>query len=163
MKKKAIYPGTFDPVTLGHLDVIERGMKLFDEVIVGVTTNPNKKTLFTIDERIGLIKKSLGKKKGVKVKAFDSLLVDFAKKEKCKVIMKGLRELSDFTREFQHAIVNRKLRPEMETIMIMTNPKYFYVNSSIVKEVAELKGPVEKFVPKHVEKALKEKLKKKSR
>jgi pantetheine-phosphate adenylyltransferase len=162
VKKKVIYPGTFDPPTLGHLDLIERAADMFDEVIIGVTTNQKKGCLFTIEERTKLIRKAMGRKKGVRIKAFDGLLVDFAKRERCRVIIKGLRELSDFTHEFQQAIVNRKLYPEMETILIMTNPKFFYLNSSIVKEVASYGGNTSRFVPKEVEKALKGKLRPKS-
>ena len=159
MMKKAIYPGTFDPVTFGHLDVIERSLKLFDEVLVGVTTNPKKTPFFSIKERKKFLEESLKGKKRVKIKEFDSLLVDFAEKENCGVIIKGLREVSDFTQEFQQAIVNRKLKPEMETVLIITNPKYFYLNSSIVREIAKLRGCVKGFVPEFVEKALKNKMK----
>jgi len=159
VKIRAIYPGTFDPVTNGHVDVIERALKLFDAVIVAVAEKPGKKTLFSVDERIAMAKRSLKGKKGIIIKRLDGLLVDFARKEKCTVIIKGLRELSDFQYEFQQAIVNRKLYPEIETVLIMTNPRYFYISSSIVKEISSLGGNVEKFAPKHVQDALKRKAK----
>jgi len=159
VKRRAIYPGTFDPVTYGHIDVIERGLKLFDEVVVAVVEKPAKKPLFSVDERIKLLEKSLRGKKRVKLKKLEGLLVDFSKKEKCNVIIKGLRELSDFQYEFQQAIVNRKLYPEIETVLIITNPRYFYVSSSIAKEISAYGGSLEKFAPKHVEEALKRKVK----
>ena len=158
--KKAVYPGTFDPITLGHIDVIKRGIGLFDELVVGVTTNPAKKTFFSLEERFELAKKSVAGIKGVEVKKFDSLLVDFARKEKSFVILRGLREASDFPSEFSHAIVNRKLAPKIETVFVMTNPDYFYVNSSVVREIASLGGGVKEFVPGHVERALLEKMRK---
>ncbi|MCX8158405.1 MAG: pantetheine-phosphate adenylyltransferase [Candidatus Diapherotrites archaeon] len=155
--KKAIYPGTFDPITYGHIDVIKRALNIFDELVVAVASRPNKKTLFNIDERLELVKQSIKELKKVKVKKLDGLLVDFAKREKCRFIIKGLRELSDFQNEFQQAIVNRKLSPNMETVLIITDPEYFYFSSSIAKEIAFLGGDVSLFVTPVVEKALKKK------
>lgn len=159
-KRIAIYPGTFDPITLGHLDVIERGTKLFDKVIVAVTTNLKKKPLFSLKERVALAKEDLKEYPRVEVDSFNTLLVDYAQKKMCRVILRGLRELSDFEREFQHAIVNRKLAGSTETVFIMTSAKYFYLDSSVVKEVASLGGKLDCFVPKNVEAALRKKFKK---
>ncbi|MFH1255968.1 MAG: pantetheine-phosphate adenylyltransferase [Candidatus Diapherotrites archaeon] len=158
MKRKAIYAGTFDPVTLGHIDVIERALQLFDEIVIAVTDNPGKAPFFSIDERIALLKGATKKFKRVSVKPFDGLLVDFVKKEKAKIIVRGLREVTDFHAEFRQSIVNRKLAPKVETVFIMTNPKYFYISSSTVKEIALLGGHISGFVPKAVEKALSRKI-----
>ena len=155
--KIAIYPGTFDPVTFGHLDVIERACVLFDKVIVAVSTHPEKKALFSLEERKALLKECTKKFRNLEISSFDCLLVDFAKKKKASVIIRGLRELSDFQSEFQRAIINRKLSPKIETVFIMTNAKYFYLSSSIVKEIASFSGKIECFVPPQVEKALKKK------
>mgnify|MGYP001350177253 CR=1 FL=1 len=156
---KAIYPGTFDPITLGHLDVIKRGLRLFDSLVIAVAENPAKKPLFSINERIEMIQDSV---KGfeVEVKSFDSLLVDFVKQENASVILRGLRETSDFPTEFQHAVVNRKLDSDIETVFVMTNADFFYVTSSIVKEIAAYEGKLSGFVPKNVEQKLLEKFKK---
>ncbi len=147
LKVKAVYPGTFDPFTFGHLDVIKRGLRLFGSVVVGVAENKSKKPIFSGKERVEMIKECLAGLEGVEVKLFGSLLVDFVKKEGCSVVLRGLRETSDFPSEFQHAIVNRLLASEIETIFVMTNPEHFYVTSSIVKEVAAYGGDVAKFVP----------------
>ncbi|MCR4334937.1 MAG: pantetheine-phosphate adenylyltransferase [archaeon] len=148
---KAVYPGTFDPMTNGHLDVIKRGLKMFDSLIIGVAINPRKKPLFSAEERIEMIKESIKDLKNVEVKSFDSLLVDFVRKEKSSIILRGLRETSDFPAEFQHAVVNRKLDSEIETVFVMTNAEYFYITSSIVKEVAAYGGEISQFVPNPVE------------
>lgn len=155
--KIAVYPGTFDPVTFGHLDVIERACALFDKVIIGVSTHPEKRPLFTIEERISLVRDSTKQFKNLEIDSFEGLLVDFAKKKKAGIILRGLRELSDFQSEFQRAIINRKLAPETETVFIATNAKFFYLNSSIVKEIYSFGGNVDCFVPKAVETALKKK------
>ncbi|MFH1587568.1 MAG: pantetheine-phosphate adenylyltransferase [Candidatus Diapherotrites archaeon] len=157
--RKAVYPGTFDPITLGHLDVIKRGSNLFDELVVAVTTNPNKKTLFSLEERIELIEKSVSGMKNISVKGFNSLLVDFMKNENSTIVLRGLREVSDFSSEFQHAIVNRKLGENIETVFVMTSENYFYLNSSLVKEIASFKGDVSEFVPEPVGEKLKGKFK----
>lgn len=154
-----IYPGTFDPVTLGHLDVIKRSSKLFDKVIVAVTTNPAKHAFFSLNERLSLIKSCTKRMKNVSVQSFDGLLVDFLKKKNCFTVIKGLRELSDFQYEFQQAMLNRELNPRIESIFIMTSREHFYISSSIVREIALLNGNVKKFVPPIVEKALKKKVK----
>lgn len=155
---KAIYPGTFDPITLGHLDVIKRAAKLFDYLVIGVADNPQKKPFFSLEERKELVEKSVVGLKNVSVGAFDGLLVDFARKQKAGIVVRGLREMSDFPSEFQQAIVNRKLLPSIETVFVMTNPAYFYFSSSVVKELAMHGAPINDFVPRHVEKKLKEKI-----
>ncbi len=157
MKKVVVYPGTFDPVTFGHLDVISRALEVFDKVVVAVTTKPGKKPLFSVKERASMLKeatKGLGR---VEVDSFSGLLVDYMGKKKVRFIVRGLRQLSDFEQEFQQATVNRKLSPKIETVFVVTNAKYFYLNSSVVKEIASLKGDVSCLVPKHVEAALKSK------
>jgi pantetheine-phosphate adenylyltransferase len=161
MSKKniAIYPGTFDPVTNGHLDIIDRAVKLFDEVVVGVAFNINKTPLFTKEERRDLIKKVTKKYKNVRVEMFNGLLVDFAKQQKATVILRGLRAISDFEYEFQMSLTNRKLAPGITTMFLMPNEKYTYLNSSLVRELSKLKGDISSFVPPVVEKSLKLKLK----
>lgn len=156
--RRAVYPGTFDPITYGHLDVIERAAKIFDEVVVGVTTNPAKQCMFSLDERVRLVKECTKDMEFVTVKSFHGLLVDFVKSCDTNIIVKALRQLSDFEYEFQQAIVNRKLNPEIETVFIMTDARYFYLSSTVVREVARLGGCVSTFVPKVVERALKEKV-----
>lgn len=153
--KKAIYPGTFDPITYGHLDVLERAIEIFDKVIVAVAQVSNKKTLFTTEERISLIKSVVKKYSNVEVECFDGLLIDYAKKKKAKAIIRGLRAFSDFDYEFQMALTNRKLNPNITTVFLMTHEKYSYLNSSLVREIALLGGDVSCFVPDNVCKALK--------
>lgn len=161
MKKiTAIYPGTFDPVTNGHLDIIERASKLFDSVIITIAVNSSKKPLFTKDERMDMIKNVTKKFKNVSVDVFDGLLVSYAKKKKAAVIIRGLRAISDFDYEFQIALTNRKLEPEVNTIFLMPSEKYSFLNSSLVRELASFKADVKQFVPDYVFKKLKEKYKK---
>lgn len=161
MKKiTAIYPGTFDPVTNGHLDIIERASKLFDSVIITIAVNSSKKPLFTKDERMDMIKNVTKKIKNVSVDVFDGLLVSYAKKKKAAVIIRGLRAISDFDYEFQIALTNRKLEPEVNTIFLMPSEKYSFLNSSLVRELASFKADVKQFVPDYVFKKLKEKYKK---
>jgi pantetheine-phosphate adenylyltransferase len=163
MNKKniAIYPGTFDPVTYGHIDIIERAANLFDVVIVGVAYNINKTPMFTKEERKDLIKAVTKKYKNVRVEMFNGLLVDFAKSRKANVIIRGLRAISDFEYEFQMSLTNRKLAPGITTMFLMPNEKYTYLNSSLVRELSKLKGDISNFVPPVVEKKLKLKLKQK--
>ena len=153
-EKLVVYPGTFDPVTFGHLDVIERAQKLFGRVLVAVTTKPGKEPLFSVKERVSLLADCTKGMPNVKVDSFSGLLVDYVKRKKASVVIRGLRALSDFEVEFQQATINRKLSPEFETIFVVTNPKYFYLNSSVVKEIASMNGKLDCFVPGHVEKAL---------
>jgi len=145
--KTAIYPGSFDPLTHGHLDIIERSSKLFDEVIVAILINIDKKTLFTIEERVELIKKVVEPYKNVKVESFDGLLIDYVNQKNSNIIIKGLRALSDFDYEFQMALMNHKLDSNIETVFMMTNAKYSYVSSSSIKQVAKFGGCLEGLVP----------------
>lgn len=156
--KVAVYPGTFDPITLGHIDVIKRACGIFDKVIVAITDNPRKVSLFSIEERKKLAKVALARIKNAEVDSFRGLLVDYMKRKKTSIIIRGLREVSDFSYEFQQAIINRKLYEKVDTVFIMTSPKYFYVNSSIVKELASMGACIRELVPRNVEKALFEKL-----
>jgi len=159
--KTAVYPGTFDPVTYGHIDVIERSAKLFDKVYVLVGDNPNKKSTFSPDERIEMIKESakfLGNK--IEVEHFDGLLLNYVKKKKSNVVIRGLRAISDFEFEFSRALISREMEKDIETIFLMTKDDYAFISSSIVKEIAMFNGSVNGFVPEIVEKKLKEKFSK---
>jgi len=155
--KLAIYPGTFDPITNGHLDIIQRAVNLFDRVMVGVTTNLAKTPLFSAQERVGMIQNSVSDMSSVAVEHFDGLLMDYAKKKKASVIIRGLRAITDFEFEFQMALVNRKLAENIVTVFLMPNEKYTYLNSTIVKEVAKFEGDVRSFVPKDVDDRLRKK------
>ena len=157
--KRAIYPGSFDPVTNGHLDVVERARKLFDEVIVAVAHNDEKQPMFTLQERLDFLQNTLGKIDNVRIAYFEGLLVDFAVTEKAGAVIRGLRAISDFEFEFQMALMNRKLQGAVETIFLMPKEDYTYLSSRIVKEIARLGGDVSKFVPPQVAKALGAKLK----
>jgi len=152
--RRAIYPGSFDPVTNGHLDVIERARKLFDEVIVAVAHNDEKQPLFSLKERLSLLRQSAGKIDGVRIAEFKGLLVEFAKAEKAGAVIRGLRAVSDFEFEFQMALMNRKLDALVETIFLMPKEEYTYLSSRIVKEIARLGGDVSDFVPACVANAL---------
>jgi len=156
--RRAIYPGSFDPVTNGHLDVVGRAAKLFDEVIVAVAVNEQKRGLFTAAERTALIAGAVGGWKNVRVASFDGLLVEFAAAQKASAVVRGLRAVSDFEFEFQMALMNRKLDEQIETIFLMPAENYTYLSSRIVKEIARLGGNVEAFVPASVATALREKL-----
>jgi len=153
----AVCPGSFDPVTLGHLDIIRRGANVFDEVIVGVLNNQNKKPLFSVEERVELLKESTQDIPNVTVDSFNGLLVDYAKKVGARAVIRGLRAVSDFEYEMQSASINRKLAEEVETFFIMTNNQYSFLSSSIVKEVAKYNANVSDLVPPPVEKALRKK------
>jgi pantetheine-phosphate adenylyltransferase len=158
--RRAIYPGSFDPVTNGHVDVIERARTLFDEVIVSVAHNDSKQPLFSLDERLELLRSTLGKIDNVRVDHFDGLLVEFAMKHEACAVIRGLRAISDFEFEFQMALMNRKLEARVETIFLMPKEEYTYLSSRIVKEIARLGGDVSAFVPAPVAEALAAKLKK---
>jgi len=153
--KIAIYPGSFDPVTNGHVDIIERAAKLADKLVVAVIRNPEKKPRFPLEQRVGMLADSLKKHKNVVVESFDGLLVDFARKNKANIIVRGLRAVSDFDYEFQMALTNRKMAPEIETLFFMTDYKYSYLSSSFVKQIAHLGGDVGELVPKAVAERLK--------
>ena len=152
--RTVIYPGSFDPITNGHLDVIERAAKLFDRVIVAVAVNSSKDPLFTKDQRQEQITEAVAALGNVEVSAFDGLLVDFARDQKSQAIVRGLRAVSDFEFEFQLALMNRKLEPNIETIFMMPRETYTFLSSKLVKEIAQLGGNVSAFVPPHVERAL---------
>jgi pantetheine-phosphate adenylyltransferase len=146
----AIYPGSFDPITLGHLDIIERGCQLFDQVIVCISRNPNKTPLFTVEERLSQIRKSLNHLPGATVASFDGLTVNYARLCQAKVILRGLRVLSDFEMELQMAHTNKTLADEVETVFLATSNEYSFLSSSVVKEVARFGGSVDHLVPAHV-------------
>jgi pantetheine-phosphate adenylyltransferase len=155
--KRAIYPGSFDPVTFGHLDVIGRALRLFDEVVVAAAPSEGKNPLFSIDERMALIRASLPDEPRLKVKKLDGLLVDFVKAEAAQVVVRGVRAVSDFEFEFQMALMNRRLAPEVETMFLMPKEDYSYLSSRIVKEVARLGGDISGVVPEPVRQALRSK------
>lgn len=152
--RRAIYPGSFDPITNGHLDVIQRAAKLFDEVVVAVAYNDQKSSLFPVDERVALIQRAAAEVPNIRIARFDGLLVDFARQQQASAVVRGLRAISDFEFEFQMALMNRKLEPEIETIFMMPAEKYTYISSRIVKEIARLGGDVTAFVPAIVVEAL---------
>jgi len=153
----AIYPGTYDPVTLGHVDVIERAAAIFDRIVVGVVGNPQHKTpMFTLDERVGFLREALADLANVEVDVFSELVVDFARRWQAKVIVKGLRVISDFEWEFQMNQLNRHLAPEIETVYVMASPQVSFVSSSGVKEIAAFGGKVDELVPEPVARRLAE-------
>jgi pantetheine-phosphate adenylyltransferase len=159
MIRRAIYPGSFDPVTNGHLDVIDRARKLFDEVIVAVAHNDQKQPLFSLEERLELLRGTIGKLDNVEIAPLDGLLVDFAVAREATAVIRGLRAVSDFEFEFQMALMNRKLEATVETIFLMPKEEYTYLSSRIVKEIARLGGNVAEFVPAQVAAALGTRLK----
>ncbi|MEO0143316.1 MAG: pantetheine-phosphate adenylyltransferase [candidate division WOR-3 bacterium] len=158
--KRAIYPGTFDPITNGHIDIIKRALKLFDEIIIAIAEPRHKKPLFDLQERIYLAKESLKGINNIQVLSFDGLLVDFCKKLNVSIVIRGIRAVSDFDYEFQIAWMNRKLLSDIETIFLMPSEDYFFLSSSLVKEVAMLGGNIDNLVPPIVKKALLDKFKK---
>lgn len=161
MEKVAVYPGSFDPITNGHLDLLERGLKIFDKIVIALAANPGKNPVFTLEERCELIKASLRGhplEHRVEVDAFHGLLVDYVKRVKANAILRGLRAISDFEYEFQMALMNRKLSTEIETLFLMTGMRYIYISSSIIKEVVMSGGCVAGLVPEPVEKKLTERL-----
>jgi len=153
---RAIYPGSFDPITNGHLDVLTRAARLFDEVIMAVAINRSKQVLFSVEERVELLKTSCQHLPNVRVASFNGLLVDFARQSEAKAVIRGLRAVSDFEFEFQMALMNRSLEPELEALFLMPSEEYSYISSRMVKEVARLGGEVSRFVPKCVEDALRD-------
>ena len=156
-KRVAIYPGTFDPITNGHLSVVNRALKIFDKLVIAILTNPGKKPLFTLEERIYMIKESVRNGANIEVDTFDGLLVDYAVQKKTNVIVRGLRALSDFEYEFQTALMNRKLNRDVQSIFLMTDYKWFYTSSTIIKEAASFNGDVSGLVPEVVNQKLKQK------
>lgn len=160
MRRIAVFPGSFDPITNGHIDIIERAQEIFEEIIVAVLENPQKECLFDIQERVEMIKELFADSPKVKVETFDGLLMNYMKKKGAKIVIRGLRAISDFEYEFQMALMNRKLNPEVETLFMMPNVVYSYLSSRLVKEVYSLGGCVRDLVPPVVEKYLEKKLKK---
>ena len=155
--KIAVYPGTFDPVTNGHLDILERAVKIFDLTILAVATDSNKAALFTMKERIKLLEEATAGTSGVKVESFDGLTVEFARSRGATTIVRGLRAISDFEYEFQLALMNKKIASDVETVFFMTRSDYAFISSSSIKWAARLHAAVSEFVPPNVEKALQEK------
>lgn len=158
MASFAVYPGSFDPVTYGHLDLIERALRIFDTITVAIAKQGGKEPLFTPKERVEMMRRATRSLKGVDVDVFDGLFVDYVQKKKATVVIRGLRMISDFEYEFQMALTNRKLNPKIETIFLMPSENYAYLSSRLIKEAAQLGGRVSDFVPPFVEKRLKEKL-----
>ena len=156
-QKIAIYPGTFDPVTSGHISIIERGLKLFDKLIVTILHNPAKKTLFTVEERLEMLKISMKDFSNVEVDTFEGLLVDFAEKRKARAILRGMRAVSDFDFEFQLALMNRRLNRNIQSVFLMTGLRWIFTSSSSIKEAARFGGNIEGMVPPIVNQKLKEK------
>ena len=155
---KAIYPGSFDPVTLGHLDIIERTSKMFDRVIIGVLNNKSKSPLFSVEERVNMLKEGTSSLPNVEVQSFEGLLIDFVRKNDARVIVRGLRAITDFEYELQMAQTNRVIAPEVDTIFLTTNLRYSYLSSSIVKEIAEFDGEISAFLHPAVAEKVREKL-----
>ncbi|MCL1630960.1 pantetheine-phosphate adenylyltransferase [Sporolactobacillus sp. CPB3-1] len=153
----AVYPGSFDPVTFGHLDILQRGLSVFDHIIIAVLNNSSKHPLFTVEERVALLKKSTAHLGAVTVDSFEGLLVDYAKKKNVSVVLRGLRAISDFEYELQIAAINKNLNPTIETCFMMTSNHYSFLSSSMVKEAAMYGGSVHELVPLPVEQALKQK------
>jgi pantetheine-phosphate adenylyltransferase len=160
MENKAVYPGFFDPITNGHVDIIQRGLKIFDRILVAVLKNPKKRPLFSTKERVKMIQDIFSNEKKIEVQAFDGLLVEFAKKNNSRIVIRGLRAISDFEYEFQMALMNRKLNPEIETFFLMPSVQYSFLSSKLVKEVFTLGGCIKDLVPQIVEKKIQNKSKK---
>ncbi len=158
-KRTAIYPGSFDPLTNGHIAIIQRGLKVFDRLVVAVANNPEKRPLFSVEERTRMIEDAVGDERRVEVDSFDSLLVEYVRRRGIHTVLRGLRAVSDFEYEFQIANMNRHLLPDLETVFVMTGEDYFFVSARIVREVATFGGDVSAFVPPNVHAALQRKLK----
>ena len=152
----AVYPGSFDPITFGHLDILSRGLELFDKVIIAIANNIAKKALFSVEERKELIRLSINGNENILIDSFDGLLIDYVKKVNARTVIRGLRAMSDFEYEFQMASINRTLNPDMDTLFMMTSKDYFFISSRTIKEVAEFGGYVAGFVPEPVNRRLKE-------
>jgi pantetheine-phosphate adenylyltransferase len=150
MKRIAIYPGSFDPVTNGHIDIVERGLRIFDDIIVAILRNPNKHFLFTVEERLEMLRESLQAYPHVKIDAFEGLTIDYAAKKKAHAILRGLRAMSDFEYEFQMALMNRRLNRDIQTVFLMTGLRWIFTSSSIIKEAAQFGGDIEGMVPPFV-------------
>jgi len=157
MERIAIYPGSFDPITNGHIDIAERGLKLFDKIIVAILHNPVKDFLFTVEERVEMLEKSFKDYPDITVETFDGLLVDYAARRKSIAILRGMRAVSDFEYEFQLALMNRRLKREIQTVFLMTGLRWIFTSSSIIKEAAQFGGDITSMVPPLVNRKLKEK------
>ncbi len=157
MPKLAIYPGSFDPVTNGHVDIIVRGLKIFDHIIVCILNNPAKKVLFTVEERMDMLASSLNGLKNIEIASFDGLLVDYAVQRQANAILRGMRAVSDFEYEFQMALMNRRLNRNIQTVFLMTGLRWIFTSSSIIKEAARFGGNINGMVPKIVQRNLKQK------
>ncbi|MFQ5900296.1 MAG: pantetheine-phosphate adenylyltransferase [Thermodesulfobacteriota bacterium] len=158
MKKTAVFPGTFDPITNGHVDIVERGLNIFDSLIVAVPETSRKSLLFNVEERVSMIKESLRSFSSIRVESFGNLLIDYLREKRIRIILRGLRVVSDFEYEFQMALTNRKLAPEIETVFMMTGEENSYLSSRFIKEIVKLGGRVDDFVPPPVLKRLKERM-----
>lgn len=162
MESRVLYPGSFDPITNGHVDIIQRSLKVFDKIVVAVLENPKKDALFSTKERVEMILQLFARQGNVGVRSFRGLLVDFARREKIGVVIRGLRAISDFEYELQMALMNRNLSPDIETFFMMPNVKYSFLSSNLVREVVMLGGSVDNFVPELVARRLRDKIKKTS-
>ncbi len=157
MERTAIYPGSFDPVTNGHMDILERGLTLFDKVVVAILINPEKKALFSTEERLEMLETSIKDLGNIEIDTFDGLLVDYAARKKARAVLRGMRAVSDFEHEFQMALMNRKLNREIQTVFLMTGLRWIFTSSSIIKEAAQFGGSISEMVPPCVNKKLSEK------
>lgn len=158
MERTVIYPGSFDPMTLGHIDIAQRGLKLFDRVILAIAVNRNKSHMFSLEERLDIAKQCLGHLPGIEFDVYDELLVHYCRRKGVNVLLRGLRAVSDFEYEFQLASMNRKLAGDIETVFMMTSEEHFYLSSNLVREIASYGGDVSELVPEPVLKALEKKL-----
>jgi pantetheine-phosphate adenylyltransferase len=154
----ALYPGSFDPLTNGHLDIVDRTAQIFDRVVIAVLENPTKQPLFTTAERVAMIREALGERPRVDVSTFNGLTIDFARQVGARVIVRGLRAVSDFESEFQMALMNRRLEPDVTTVFIPTSLRHLFLSSSLIKELAEFGGDISEFVPANVVRPLKQRL-----
>ena len=161
--KIAVYPGSFDPLTYGHLDVVERASKLVDDLIVAVAKNPMKDPIFTLEERMEMVREAMAHIKNVRVDKLEGLLVEYAKKTGAEAIIRGLRAVSDFEYEFQMALTNRKLNDQVETVFLVTSENYSYLSSTMIREIARLKGDISPFVPDEIVRRVKEKVRNEDR
>jgi pantetheine-phosphate adenylyltransferase len=157
-KRRAIYPGSFDPVTVGHLDIIKRALLIFEHVTVVVARNTQKESLFSLEERVDFMKRALKGVKGVSIDSHEGLTVEYAKQQKARTVIRGLRATSDFDYEFQMAVTNRKLSKQVDTIFLMPSENHFYISSRLIKEIAKLHGDISEYVPDFVAKRMREKL-----